>query len=100
MLRCRRDLVFRNPLLLILPLAPVGCASVAERAPQSAAASGSPAIADYRMRPRTAGLNHAARLLLRFHMETPIMAREFREMHSQTSGTLREKPEKLSKSSG
>ena len=34
--------------------------------------------------------------LLRFHIEAPITPREFWEMRSQTSGTLREKLEKLS----
>lgn len=43
-----------------------------------------------------AGAQDVKERLLRFHIEAPITPREFWEMRSQTSGTLREKLEKLS----
>jgi len=44
-----------------------------------------------------AGAKSVEERLLQFHIEAPITPREFWEMRSQTSGTLREKLEKLPK---
>jgi ubiquinone/menaquinone biosynthesis C-methylase UbiE len=46
---------------------------------------------------KTAGARSVKELLLRFHIEAAITPREFWAMRSQTSGTLREKLEKLPK---
>ena len=46
---------------------------------------------------KEAGAKSVKERLLQFHIEAPITAREFWEMRSQTSGTLREKLETLPK---
>lgn len=46
---------------------------------------------------KEAGAKNVKERLLQFHIEAPITPREFWEMRSQTSGTLREKLEKVTK---
>lgn len=47
---------------------------------------------------KEAGARHTRERVLQFHIEAPITVRQFWEMRSQTSGTLREKLERLPKS--